>query len=28
LTCRVYPTDCGPQGSPSLEQMIAALAER
>lgn len=28
LACRVYPTDSGPQGSPSLDQILAALAER
>lgn len=28
LACRIYATPSGPQGAPSLEQIIAALAER
>ena len=27
LTCRVYPTEAGNQGSPSLAQVIAALGQ-
>jgi hypothetical protein len=28
LFCRVYRTDAGPEGAPSLNQLLAALEER
>ncbi|MDF2092269.1 thioredoxin family protein [Knoellia sp. 3-2P3] len=28
LACRIYPTEAGPQGVPSVEQLVEALRER
>jgi hypothetical protein len=28
LACRVYATEDGPQGAPSVEQLVEALSER